>query len=140
MKMKKLNGGITILSLMLIQCCKSVNYVIESNRFYYQTSKNIKKWIMPTSLLQEEASGQEKEIFAKACRDEIMKLKDSHDGRTIQEAGVNLEEFAFKSCDCAIKKVEKKYENPSDADKDLDGMTKISEECGRDMMMELMKK
>jgi len=85
-------------------------------------------------------TASDKSAFSKACEDEIMKLKDTPDGKTIQGAGVNLEEFAKKSCDCAIEKVEKGYESPSDADKDTPGMTKIGEGCGREVMTALMKK
>jgi len=82
----------------------------------------------------------DKKEFAKSCEDEINKLKDTPNGKTIQSAGVNIEEFAKKSCDCAIKKVEAAYDNPKEASKDNGGLTKIGGDCGKDVMMELMKK
>ena len=82
----------------------------------------------------------DKKSFTKGCESEINKLKDSPDGKTIQSVGVNIEEFAKKSCDCALKKVEAAYESPKDAEKDKSGLTNIGSECGRDVMMQLMKK
>jgi hypothetical protein len=82
----------------------------------------------------------DKKAFAKTCEDEINKLKDSPNGKTIQAAGVNIEEFAKKSCDCAVKKVEAAYEGPKDAAKDNSGLTSIGSDCGREVMMQLMKK
>ncbi|KOY87500.1 hypothetical protein AD998_16375 [bacterium 336/3] len=83
---------------------------------------------------------QEKKKFVESCEAEIMALKDTPDGKTIQSMGVNIEEFAKKSCDCAIKKVEQNYENVTEASKDTEGLTKIGSECGGAVMKELMKK
>jgi len=82
----------------------------------------------------------DKKAFNKGCVDEIVKMKDTPNGKTIQSVGVNIEEFAQKSCDCAIKKVEAAYDNPTSAGKDSQGLNTIGGDCGKDVMMQLMKK
>ena len=137
---KKILWGLII--FVLLQNCSSINAVIESNGFYTTTNNNIRKWLIPNENVSRKGKWSEKDrkSFVKGCENEINKLKDSPDGKTIQSVGVNIEEFAKKSCDCAFKKVEAAYHSPKDAEKDKSGLTNIGSECGGDVMIELMKK
>ncbi|MDX1903440.1 MAG: hypothetical protein SFU27_04720 [Thermonemataceae bacterium] len=81
----------------------------------------------------------DKKEFSKSCEAEIQKLKDSPNGKTVAAMVGNLDEFAKKSCDCSLQKLEQAYESPKDAQKDNAGITKIGQECGKDVMLELMK-
>lgn len=136
--MKKLTYFLFV-SLMIIQACKSKENKENSNSSSTSTEKKEEK--------KEEASSKKgywtadhEQEFIKDCEGEIMRLKDTPDGKKIQAVGVNIEEFAQKSCKCALDKVENAYEDINEAEKDSKGITKIGEGCGRDVMMELMKK
>ncbi|KOY87503.1 hypothetical protein AD998_16390 [bacterium 336/3] len=82
----------------------------------------------------------DKKSFTKDCEAEIVKVKDTPDGKTIESMGVKIEDLAQKACDCAIKKIESNYENLKEADKDSKGTKAIGTECGAEAMKELMKK
>jgi|JI81BgreenRNA_FD_contig_91_240767_length_2019_multi_5_in_0_out_0_2 hypothetical protein len=137
---KKLFVGLLLITVL--QNCSSINAVIESNGFYATTNRNIRKFLMPQENIsrRKKWSEKDKKAFTKGCVDEIVKMKDTPNGKTIQSVGVNIEEFAQKACDCAIKKVEATYDNPTSAGKDSQGLNTIGGDCGRDVMMELMKK
>ncbi|KOY87502.1 hypothetical protein AD998_16385 [bacterium 336/3] len=137
---KKLYVGLLLLTVL--QSCSSINAVIESNGFYTNVYRGIRGILMPYENISRRGKWSEKDrkAFTKGCEDEINKLKDTPNGKTIQGAGVNIEEFAQKACDCAMKKVEQKYQDPKEANKDNEGLTNIGSDCGRDVMIELMKK
>jgi hypothetical protein len=80
---------------------------------------------------------KDKKAFIEGCEGEIKKMKDTPDGKTVA-ALVNLEEFGKKSCECALKKIEESYKNPTQAEKDKEGTDKIAQKCGADIMLELM--
>jgi hypothetical protein len=134
--MRKVIYGILIL-LIALQACQSSKKVITTNS-NSATSKAVAK--KEETSKKGDWSKEEKKKFIESCEMEIKALKDTPDGKTIQSVGVNIEEFAQKSCDCALKKVEQNYENATEASKDSEGLSKIGSECGGAVMKELMKK
>lgn len=137
---KKLYVGLLLLTVL--QSCSSINAVVESNGFYTNVYRGIRGILMPYENISRRGkwSEKDKKAFTETCVDEIVKMKDTPNGKTIQSVGVNIEEFAKKSCDCAFKKVEAAYDNPTNAGKDSQGLNTIGGDCGRDVIMELMKK
>ncbi|KOY87501.1 hypothetical protein AD998_16380 [bacterium 336/3] len=124
--------------LIIVQACKSKENKESSSSSSTEKKEDVKS-SEPESKKGYWTTAHEEE-FKKACEGEIMSLKDSPDGKTIQAAGVDIDEFAKKSCSCALDKVEKNYENIIDANKDIKGINEIGESCGKEVMIELMKK
>jgi hypothetical protein len=131
---------ILVVGLGILQACNSSKKIASTN------STSTKNNTTQTTKKQIEASKkgawneEDKKKFIESCESEIMALKDSPDGKTIVSVGVKLEDFAKKSCSCALKKVEQNYENAVELGKDNQGLTKIATECGGEAMKELMKK
>ena len=125
-----------------LQACHSSKKVAATNTATSITNTNTAKAASKKEEISRKGawSAEDKKKFISSCEGEIIALKDTPDGKTIQSVGVNIEEFAKKSCDCAFKKVEQNYENALEATNDTEGLTKIGSECGGAVMKELMKK
>ncbi|MCU0439704.1 MAG: hypothetical protein MUC49_17580 [Raineya sp.] len=124
-----------------LQACHSSQKVANTNATNSSGTNTAKAVSKKQEISKKGAWNEEdKKNFISSCEGEIMALKDTKDGQTIQGAGVSIEEFAKKSCDCAFKKVEKNYENVLEAGKDTEGLAKIGGECGGEAMNALMKK
>lgn len=126
--------------LIIVQACKSKENKESSNSSSSSTEKKEEKKESEETSKKGYWTTAHEEEFKKACEGEIMSLKDSPDGKKIQAVGVDIDEFAKKSCSCALDKVEKNYENIIDANKDIKGINGIGESCGKEVMVELMKK
>jgi hypothetical protein len=122
---------------MVVQACKS-----KENKESSDSSTEKKEEVKSSEAESKKGywTTAHEQDFLKSCEAQIMALKDTKDGQTIQAVGINIEEFGKKSCSCALEKVEKNYENIIDANKDLSGINKIGEECGEEVMKEMMKK
>ncbi|MCS6795334.1 MAG: hypothetical protein RMJ97_04405 [Raineya sp.] len=80
----------------------------------------------------------DKKDFLKNCTGKFKMMKDTKEGEVLS-ALANLEELGNKSCECALKKFEQTYDNPSQAKQDDAGASEILKKCGEEAMKELMK-
>jgi hypothetical protein len=82
----------------------------------------------------------EKKQIEKVCSNDMKKHKESGGAKPFEEIGIKFDDFAQKACDCFIQKVESKYNNIAESEKDAAGLEKIAGECGKELVLKLMKK